>query len=169
MKHSCPFNLEAVIWQTRAGEPARAAPQTATFSSLQLHFLPVLPLLVCRTSWQLFCCGRRHYYADRGTFDMEGDHRWEAAQKTSCRVRASFQAGFNFHVKDAPQDIFHFSTYISEGQMYPLKAIYDFNIGTQDRVAQAKHPHFFSETVISDKVCAKQSANWGCAFYFEDE
>lgn len=100
---------------------------------------------------------------------MEGDHRWEAAQKTSCRVRASFQAGFNFRVQDAPQNIFHFSTYISEGQMYPLKAIYDFNIGTQDRVAQAKHPHFFSETVISDKVCAKQSANWSVAFYFEDE
>lgn len=54
--------------------------------------------------------------------------------------------------------------------MCPLKAICDFNTGTQDRLAQAKHPHFFSEIrVVSDKVCANQPANWAVVFYFEDE
>lgn len=68
-----------------------------------------------------------------------------------------------------PKIIFHFSIYIREGQMYPLKAICDFNWGTQDRLAQPKHPHFFSEVrVVSDKVCANQPANWAVAFYFED-
>lgn len=53
--------------------------------------------------------------------------------------------------------------------MYPLKAICDFNRGTQDRLTQPKHPHFFSEVrVVSDKVCANQPANWAVAFYFED-
>lgn len=88
---------------------------------------------------------------------MEEDCRWEAAQKTICSVRASFQAGFNFCVQDAPQDILYFSIYISKGQMHPLKAICDFNIGTQDRVAQAKHSHFFSETELYQIKCVQTS------------
>lgn len=120
---------------------------------------------VCRTSWQLFCCARRHSNADRGTFDIEGHHRWEAAQKTTHSVRTSFQAGFNFHAQDAPQGIFHFIVYISKGQMCPLKAISDFNIGTQDRVAQAKHPHFFSETELYQITCVQTSQQTRVLFF----
>lgn len=93
---------------------------------------------------------------------MEEDHRWEAAQKATCSVRASFQAGFNFHVQDVPKDIFHFSICIIKGQMYPLKAICDINIGTQDRVAQAEHLHLFSETKLYQIKCVQTSQQQGC-------
>lgn len=79
MKHSCPLNVEVIKWQTKGGEPTGAAPRTATFSSV--HQLTAPPLrsistqysacYSCRTSSQLFCWGRKHNNADRGTSDME--------------------------------------------------------------------------------------------------
>lgn len=79
MKHSCPLNMEVIKWQTKGGEPTGAAPRTATFSSV--HQLTAPPLrsistqysacYSCRTSSQLFCWGRKHNNADRGTSDME--------------------------------------------------------------------------------------------------
>lgn len=76
----------------------------------------------------------------------------------------------NFHVPRCSPRLFSILVSTSVRDKCPLKAICDFNTGTQDRLAQAKHPHFFSEIrVVSDKVCANQPANWAVVFYFEDE
>lgn len=49
--------------------------------------------------------------------------------------------------------------------MYLLKAICDFDIGSQDRVAQAKHPHFFSETDLSQIKCVQTSQQTEVLFF----
>lgn len=62
----------------------------------------------------LLTCAEPHdsFSADSLMFDMEEDYGWAVAfpfvQKTTCSVRASFQAGFNLHVQDASWDSFPF-------------------------------------------------------------